>query len=226
VFSVDERLTGRPPVPNETVARFAADNPDVAIAFASIDPHRGADGVREARSLVASGLVRGLKLHPPVQQFFPNDRMAYPLYEVFAEAGLPVLFHTGHSGIGTGMKGGGRHPPQVRTSHADRRMSRVDFPDMPIIMAHPAFPWQDEAISVCLHKPTVYIDLSGWSPKYFFADANPVREHDAQAQGAVRVRLPWITPDRWLADFEKIAIRDEVRPLILKENAVRLLGLA
>jgi hypothetical protein len=36
---------------------------------------------------------------------------------------------------------------------------------------------------------------------------------------------PLITPDRWLADFEKIAIRDEVRPLILKENAVRLLGL-
>ena len=43
----------------------------------------------------------------------------------------------------------------------------VDFPDMPIIMAHPSFPWQDEAISVCLHKPQVYIDLSGWSPKYF-----------------------------------------------------------
>ncbi len=43
----------------------------------------------------------------------------------------------------------------------------VDFPDLPIILAHPSFPWQDEAISVCLHKPTVYIDLSGWSPKYF-----------------------------------------------------------
>jgi len=35
---------------------------------------------------------------------------------------------------------------------------------------------------------------------------------------------PLITPDRWLADFEKIAIRDEVRPLILKENAIRLFG--
>ncbi len=55
VFSVDERLTGRPPVPNETVARFAADNPDVAIAFASIDPHRGAEGVREARRSSPSG---------------------------------------------------------------------------------------------------------------------------------------------------------------------------
>ena len=225
VFSVDERLTGRPQVPNEVVARFAADNADVAIAFASIDPHRGAEGVREARSLVSSGVVRGLKLHPPVQQFHPNDRLAYPLYEVFAEARLPVLFHTGHSGIGTGVPGGGGirlkygHPMPIDDV-------AVDFPEMPIIMAHPAFPWQDEAISICLHKPTVYIDLSGWSPKYFSPTliqyANTMLKHKVLFGSD----YPWITPDRWLADFAKIAIRDEVRPLILKENAVRLLGLA
>jgi predicted TIM-barrel fold metal-dependent hydrolase len=225
IFSVDERLTGRPPVPNEVVARFAADNADVAIAFASIDPHRGADGVAEARSLVGSGSVRGLKLHPPVQQFHPNDRLAYPLYEVFAEAQLPVLFHTGHSGIGTGMPGGGGirlkygHPMPIDDV-------AVDFPGMPIIMAHPSFPWQDEAISVCLHKPTVYIDLSGWSPKYFSPTliqyANTMLKHKVLFGSD----YPWITPDRWLADFEKIGIRDEVRPLILRENAVRLLRLA
>jgi predicted TIM-barrel fold metal-dependent hydrolase len=225
IFSVDERLTGRPPVPNEVVARFAADNADVAIAFASIDPHRGAEGVAEARSLIASGSIRGLKLHPPVQQFHPNDRVAYPLYEVFAEARLPVLFHTGHSGIGTGMPGGGGirlkygHPMPIDDV-------AVDFPGMPIIMAHPSFPWQDEAISVCLHKPTVYIDLSGWSPKYFSPTliqyANTMLKHKVLFGSD----YPWITPDRWLADFEKIGIREEVRPLILKENAVRLLGLA
>ena len=104
---MDERLSGRPQVPNDEVAAFAAKHADVAIAFASIDPTRGPEGVREARRLVSSGLVHGLKLHPPMQQFFPNDRIAYPLYEVFAEAGLPVLFHTGHSGIGTGSPGGG-----------------------------------------------------------------------------------------------------------------------
>ena len=166
VFSVDERLSGRPQVPNDVVAEFAAEHADVAIAFASLDPTRGPAAVREARRLVGAGLVRGLKLHPPLQQFFPNDPMAYPLYEVFAEARLPVLFHTGHSGIGTGMRGGGGirlkygHPMPIDDV-------AVDFPDMPIIMAHPSFPWQDEAISVCLHKPQVYIDLSGWSPKYF-----------------------------------------------------------
>src|SRR5262249_10706433 len=92
VFTVDESLTGRPHAANDEIARFAADNRDIAIAFASINPARGRAGVEEARRLVSSGAVRGLKLHPPVQEFFPNDRAVYPLYEVFADAKLPILF--------------------------------------------------------------------------------------------------------------------------------------
>jgi predicted TIM-barrel fold metal-dependent hydrolase len=225
VFTVDESLTGRPFATNDQVARFAADNRDIAIAFCSINPHRGAAGVAEARRLVNAGLVRGLKLHPPVQEFVPNDRVAYPLYEVFAEARLPVLFHTGHSGIGTGMPGGGGirlkygHPMPIDDV-------AVDFPDMPIIMAHPSFPWQDEAISICMHKPQVYIDLSGWSPKYFSPTlvqyANTVLKHKVLFGSD----YPWITPEKWMADFATIGIRDEVRPLIMKENAAKLFGLA
>jgi predicted TIM-barrel fold metal-dependent hydrolase len=224
VFTVDEQLTGRTQVSNDEVLELAAANPDIVLPFVSIDPSRGAEGVREARRLIAGGQVRGLKLHPPLQQFFPNDRVAYPLYEVFAEAKLPVLFHTGHSGIGTGMAGGGGirlkygHPMPIDDV-------AVDFPDMPIILAHPSFPWQDEAISVCLHKPTVYIDLSGWSPKYFSPTlvqyANTLLKHKVLFGSD----YPLITPDRWLADFAKIDIRDDVRPLILKENAIRLFGL-
>jgi uncharacterized protein len=225
VFSVDESVTGRPAVSNDRVAEFAARNADIAIAFASINPHRGKRAVDEARRLVAAGTIRGLKLHPPLQEFFPNDRMAYPLYEVFAEARLPVLFHTGHSGIGTGMPGGGGvrlkygHPMPIDDV-------AVDFPDMPIILAHPSFPWQEEAISICLHKPEVYIDLSGWSPKYF----PPILVQYANTLLKEKVLFgsdyPLITPDRWLADFQKIGIREEVRPLILKENAVKLFGIS
>jgi hypothetical protein len=78
---------------------------------------------------------------------------------------------------------------------------------------------------VCLHKPQVYIDLSGWSPKY----SSPVLVQYANTLLKDKVLFgsdyPMLTPDRWMADFEKIAIKDEVRPLILKENALRLLGL-
>jgi predicted TIM-barrel fold metal-dependent hydrolase len=224
VFSVDEKLTGRPPVGNDAVLDFAAENADIALAFVSLDPHRGEEAVREARRLIARGGVRGLKLHPPLQQFVPNDRLAYPLYEVFAEARLPVLFHTGHSGIGTGMRGGGG----VRLKYGAPLPIddvAVDFPDMPIVLAHPSFPWQDEAISICLHKPQVYIDLSGWSPKYFSPTlvqyANTLLKHKVLFGSD----YPLLTPDRWLADLEKTAIREDVRPLILRENAIKLFGL-
>jgi hypothetical protein len=224
IFSVDERLTGRTPIPNDEVAAFAAENSDIMFAFASVDPTRGKAAVEEAKRLIAAGNIRGFKLHPPVQQFHPNDKLAYPFYEVVNQAKLPVIFHTGHSGIGTGLPGGGG----VRLKYGnpmDIDDVAVDFPDMPIIMAHPSFPWQDEALSVCLHKPQVYIDLSGWSPKYFpptlVQYANTLLKHKVMFGSD----YPLISPERWLADFQKIPIRDEVRPLILKQNAMRLFGL-
>jgi uncharacterized protein len=224
VFTVDETLSGMPRLTNDQVVEFALANPDIAIPFASLNPTRGADAVREARRLVDAGVVRGLKLHPPIQQFSPDDRVAYPLYEVFAEAKLPVLFHTGHSGIGTGMPGGGG----IRLKYGNPMPIddvAVDFPDMPIILAHPSFPWQDEAISICLHKPQVYIDLSGWSPKYFSPTlvqyANTLLKHKVLFGSD----YPLLTPDRWMADFEKVAFHEEVKPLIMKDNARRLFGL-
>jgi predicted TIM-barrel fold metal-dependent hydrolase len=223
LFTVDERLSGRPMVPNDAVLAAAAAHPDVFIPFGSVDPTRGPEALAEARRLIAAG-VRGFKLHPPLQQFWPNDPAVYPFYALVQEARLPVIFHTGHSGIGTGAPGGAG----VRLKYG-RPMPiddvAVDFPELPIVMAHPSFPWQDEAISVCLHKPNVFIDLSGWSPKYF----SPVLVQYANTLLREKVLFgsdyPLITPDRWLADFAALPLRDEVRPLIVKENAARLLGL-
>jgi predicted TIM-barrel fold metal-dependent hydrolase len=224
VFTVDEKLTRRPPIPNDEIVAFAAANSDIMFAFASVNPVRGKEAIAAAERLIAAGGIRGFKLHPPLQEFHPNDQRIYPFYEVLNAAKLPVIFHTGHSGIGTGMPGGGG----VRLKYGNPMAIddvAVDFPDMPIIMAHPSFPWQDEAISICLHKPQVYIDLSGWSPKYFSPTlmqyANTLLKHKVLFGSD----YPLIAPDRWLADFEKIAIKDEVRPLILKENAMRLFGL-
>jgi hypothetical protein len=186
---------------------------------------RGKEAVDEARRLIKTGLFRGFKLHPPLQCFHPNDRAAYPFYEVMAEHKMPVIFHTGHSGIGTGMPGGGG----VRLKYGnpmDIDDVAVDFPDMPIIMAHPSFPWQDEAISVCLHKPQVYIDLSGWSPKYFAPVLVQYMNTLLKKKMLFGSDYPLITPERWMTDFADIKVKDEVRPLILKENAMRLFGLS
>ena len=224
VFSVDaETVTGRPSVPNEEIAEAAAANDDVLIPFASVDPHRP-NAAEEVRRLVDDHDVRGFKFHPNIQEFFPNDRTFYPIYEAIEEAGVPALFHTGHSGIGTGLPGGGGiRLKYSNPMHVDD--VAVDFPKLKIVLAHPSFPWQDEAISVALHKKQVYIDLSGWSPKYF--PPQLVRYANTQLRDRVLFGsdYPMITPDRWLADFEKAEFKDEVRPLILKENAIRLLEL-
>jgi predicted TIM-barrel fold metal-dependent hydrolase len=225
VFTVDSELTtGQPRILNDEVVEAALDNPDVLIPFASIDPRRGVDGVAEARSLVADGAVRGFKFHPNIQQFHPDDGTAYPLYEVIEEAGLIALFHTGHSGIGAGLPGGGGIRLEYSNPmHVDG--VAVDFPTMRIVLAHPSFPWQDEALSVAMHKSQVAIDLSGWSPKYFPPQLVRYAGTLLRNQMLFGSDYPLITPDRWIQDFDTLDLDPAVRPLILKENAARLLGL-
>jgi uncharacterized protein len=225
VFTVDaEAATGQMALSNEEIADLAAEHPDVLIPFGSIDPARGLAGIRAARRLVESHGVRGFKFHPSFQDFEPNDRRVYPLYAELESLGVPALFHTGQTGIGAGLPGG--RGIKLRYS-APMLLDDVaaDFPELTIVLAHPSVPWQDEAISIATHKANVYIDLSGWSPKYF--PPQLVRA----ANGLLKRKVlfgsdyPVITPDRWRADFAKLEIKDEVRPLILKDNAVRMLGL-
>jgi uncharacterized protein len=225
IFPVDaERETGFRRYSNEEMAALAAQHSDVLIPFASIDPAKGKTGAREARRLVRDFGIRGFKFHPSMQGFYPNDRSAYGLYEAIAEAGVPALFHTGQTGVGAGLPGG----MGIRLKYSNPMFLddvAADFPDMPIVLAHPSFPWQEEALAVATHKPNVYIDLSGWSPRYFppilVQYANTLLKHKMLFGSD----WPVITPDRWLADFEKIAIKPQVRPLILKANAMKLLGL-
>ena len=225
IFPVDsERSTGRRRVSNEEVAELAHANGDIMIPFASVDPLRGKMGAREVKKLVRDYKVKGFKFHPQVQDFRPNDRRCYAVYEAIAESGLPAIFHTGHSGMGAGMPGGGG----IRLRYGNPMYIddvAVDFPTMPIILAHPSWPWQDEALSICLHKPEVYIDLSGWLPKYFPPQLVQYANAQLKHKMLFGSDYPLITPDRWIADFEQAGFKPEVRPLILKENAVRLLGL-
>lgn len=226
MFTVDaEAQIGRRRIPNEEIAEAARDNSDIMIAFASIDPHKGMMGAREARRLIEEYGVKGFKFHPTVQGFLPYDRFAWPIYEVIAEYRLPAIFHTGHSGIGSGMRAGGG----LRVANSNPMLLEdvaIDFPDMQIVMAHPSWPWQDEALSLCLHKPNIWIDLSGWSPRYFPPQLVQYANTLLRERILFGSDFPLITPDRWLADFEKAGFRPEVAPLILKQNAMRLLGLA
>jgi uncharacterized protein len=224
MFNVDDEAgMGRKRLGNDEVLKAARENPDVIIPFGSVDPHRGKLAVRQAQELVEQG-VRGFKFHPNTQRFWPNDPEFFPLYRVIADAGLVALFHSGTTGIGAGMPGGGG----VRLKYSNPMAVddvAAEFPGLDIILAHPSFPWQEEALAIAVHKPNVYIDLSGWSPKYF--PDILVQYINTRLRGKMLFGsdFPLITPERWMADFEKLPIKDEVRPEVLKGNAVKLFKL-
>jgi predicted TIM-barrel fold metal-dependent hydrolase len=226
LFTVDaESGLGAKRVSNYEVAEFAAANADICIPFASIDPRKGRLGGREARDLIENHGVRGFKFHHIVQDCHPADRVGYPIYEVIAGHGLPAIFHTGHSGMGTGMRGGGG----LRLKYGRPMLVddvAVDFPDMKIILAHPSWPWVDESLSMALHKENVFIDLSGWSPRYF--PQQIVRYANGQLADKMLFGsdFPLIRPDKWIEAARGIGFKDEVMPGIMKHNAARVLGLA
>jgi len=225
IFTVDSELaTGHPTLSNEEIAEAAAAHPDVLIPFGSIDPARGAAGVASARRLVTEHGVRGFKFHPSIQAFAPNDPAVYPLYEELQSLGVPALFHTGQTGIGSGLPGG----RGIKLRYSDPMLLddvAADFPGLTIIMAHPSVPWQDSAIAVAQHKANVYIDLSGWSPKYFPPQLVRAANSLLKEKVLFGSDYPLLRPERWIRDFEALEIKDDVRPLIMKENAVRALHL-
>lgn len=225
VFTVDAQTQlQHPPLSSAEIAEGAARNNDVLIPFGSVDPNRGAEAVDLARRLIEENGVRGFKFHPTVQGFDPSDDAHHPLYEVLQDAGVVALFHTGQTGIGAGLPGGrglllGLSNPMLLDPVAAR------FPELQIVMAHPSVPWQDEALSVATHKHNTWIDLSGWSPKYFPAELVRYANSILKRRVLFGSDFPLLTPERWMRDVEQTALKPEVMPGILKDNAARLLGL-
>ena len=225
VFTVDARTQmGHEPNSIDDLVAGCARNADVLIPFGSVDPRTGAAALEEARRQAEQLGVRGFKFHPSVQGFDPSDRQFYPLWEALEQLGLPCIFHTGQNGMGAGLPGG----RGIKLKYSKPLLLddvAADFPQLPIIMAHPSVPWQDEANSIATHKANVYIDLSGWSPKYFPESLVRQAGNVLSRKVLFGTDFPLITPQKWLSAFESLPLKDEVRPLILKENAVRLLGL-
>jgi len=225
VFTVDaSTASGHPALSSEDILDAAAAHADVLIPFGSVDPLRGADAVAQARSLVRDHGARGFKFHPSMQGFAPNDPQFYPLYAEIESLGVPALFHTGQTGIGAGLPGG----RGIKLRLSDPMLVddvAADFPELRIILAHPSVPWAASSISIATHKANVFIDLSGWAPKYFPPELVRAANSLLQDKVLFGTDYPLLTPQRWLSDFAALDIKPQVRPKILKDNAVKLLGL-
>jgi predicted TIM-barrel fold metal-dependent hydrolase len=226
LFSIDaESVTGIPYIGNDYVASVVQRYSDQFIGFASVDPWKGKMAVQELERSVKELGLRGLKLHPSAQAFYANDPRFYPLWETCAELDIPVLFHSGQTGLGARQPGGGGIKLKYCQPIPYFDDVAADFPSLTIIMAHPAVPWQEEQLSVALHKQNVYIDLSGWSPKYFRPMLVQYMRSLLKDKVLFGSDYPALMPERWLKDFEQLELNDEVRQKILLDNARKILDL-
>lgn len=223
--SREENSRERPGVPNDHIAQVVADDPDVFLGFGVIDPALGQEAVREIhRCKDELGLIGIGELNPARQRFQPNDEAYYPLWDAAQEAGLPVMFHGGYPAAGSRTPGGGGVKLKFSNPiHLDD--IAADFPELTVICAHPSWPWESEALAMTLHKENVYMDLSGWAPRYMSDEVRTYVNSRIKEKVLFGSDWPGITPQRWLSEFEDLDIKPEVRKLVLLENAKKVFGL-
>ncbi|MEJ2771281.1 MULTISPECIES: amidohydrolase family protein [unclassified Stygiolobus] len=202
-------------IPNELVAGIRDAR---VIKFISVDPLKP-NAVEELEKAIKEVEPQGVKFHPQLQGFHPLDERAMKLYSVVERHNIIAVFHTGTSGIGAGVRSNIRLD-YGRPIHFDE--IAVMYPDLKMVLAHFGWPWTEEAIAVSLHKPNVYLDLSGWAPKYIprVLWDNAKRLADKLIFGS---DFPLISPKRWLKEFDAIPIDGEIKKKILKDNAERLI---
>jgi uncharacterized protein len=214
-----ETATGRPRVPNETIAAACREYPDAFTGLGSVDPHKPS-AVDEVARIAELGL-RGVKFHPSLQAFAPDDPKYWPVFAACERHGLLALFHTGTSGIGARQPGG----QGIRIDYAHPlKLDAVaaEHPELTVVAAHFGWPWQMDLIAVALHKTNVYIDISGWSPKRIPPEV--VRELKGRLSGQFLwgSDFPFIAPERCLAELDELGLAS---PGLLRDNAARVLGL-
>lgn len=197
---------------------------DRLIGFASVDPHRESAPQSLTYAIEKLGL-RGLKLAPAMQEFYPDDRLAYPVYARAQELKIPILFHAGMSWEpGSRLKYG--HPLRFEDVAAD-------FPALKIVLAHLAWPWVVDAVALALKYPNVYLDTSALffdNPhdflRYAMTQQVPltVFERSLRKQIVFGSDNPRIEIKTMAKAIRSIGFSEECLNLIFHENAEVLLG--
>ncbi|NNN18448.1 MAG: amidohydrolase [Acidimicrobiaceae bacterium] len=225
IFDVDAETTTGLKISNDEVAILANQSQGRLIGFGSVDPRKGDAALTEIERCKSLGMT-GMKFQPITQRFSPGKKRYYPLWELCESLGLIVIFHTGITAIGNGSPGG--RGLQLKYGRPFPAMDDIaaEFRDLTIIAAHPGWPWHEELVAVARHKGNVYIDLSGWSPKYFPETTIRYMNSVIPEKFLFGSDFPLFPPRRWLDEFGQLNLKDEVRSKVLRDNALRILGLA
>ncbi len=205
---------------NDYIAATAAKSRDRLVPFAGVDPNAGAEALKELKRAVTKLGMRGLKVHSSANSVYINDRrVMFPIYEYCQDAKVPVLFHTGTTGLGD------CEIKYSKTELIDEVCQR--FPDLKVVMAHFGWPWPDVAIAIALRNPNVFIDVSGWKPKYIPRTILPYLNGILRDRFLFGTDYPMLRPKEWMDDF-RASLEPKLKPgtaeKLLSGNAKRLLA--
>ena len=203
---------------NERIIEFCSTS-NRLIPFGTINPYLDYRPAKIVRDLAEKKSLRGLKLYPNYQYFYPNDRKLYPVYAVAEGLGLPVMFHTGTSVLqGPRLKYG---DPLYLDDLA------VDFPELTIIQCHGGRTfWYDRSFTLCRLHENLYIDICGIAVKNLlkiFPDLE--RLPDKFIFGSDWPAIPKTIAQN-IETVRGLGLKNETVGKILGGNAARLLAAA
>ncbi|HME19409.1 MAG TPA: amidohydrolase family protein [Nitrososphaerales archaeon] len=206
-------------ISNDEMARIAAGSRDRLIPFAGVDPNAGPDAVKELRRAARELGVRGLKVHSSANSVYLNDAKMFPIYELCQDKGLRILFHTGTTGLGDcEIK---YSKPELLDDVCQR------FPDLKVVMAHFGWPWTDVAVAIALRNPNVFVDVSGWRPRYIPQGLLPYLNGILKDRFLFGTDYPMLRQKAWMDDFDshlRPKLKQDVVEKLLFRNAERLLA--
>ncbi|WP_254768137.1 amidohydrolase family protein [Salinilacihabitans rarus] len=218
-----ETNTGNPPVPNDHVAEVRDEYPEFFVGFGSVDPLKD-DCVEEAIRCVEDLDLSGFKFQQIAQGFDPSEPAHEELWATIEDLGVPVVFHGGSSTLGAGSPGG----RGLKLEYGDPMLIdpvAADHPELRILIAHPAFPWEKEQLAICQQKGNVYMDLSGWMPGYVDEQVLHYARKLLPEKVMFGTDYPMLEPRPWLEGFAELGFPEGVQRKLLWENAESFLGL-
>jgi predicted TIM-barrel fold metal-dependent hydrolase len=183
----------------------------------------GKEGLMELERCLTQLNMIGFVVNPIENFTGCNDSRFYPFYDLCDSLHAPVLINVGHSGTGAGLPGGGGlHLRNCNPLNLDD--VAADFPNLTLIAAHPAWPWQDEMISILLHKPNVYNELHGWLPRYFSAELKREIGGRLQDKFMFGSGYPLFSFERLFNDWDSLGFRDVILEKVYFSNAKRIIN--
>lgn len=202
---------------NEDLEDLIAQYPDRIIGLAGVDGHDMTAAIAETERFVLNGTCTGIVMEPGQDKtpWFVNSAWAYPLYDYCQEHHIPLVFTFG--GIMT--RSLRYYAPELIDDVA------AAFPRLNIALMHGGWPYVSEVCQIALNRRNVYL-----APDFYMLRSPGMDEYAMAANYLLRERVIFssaypIMPLKGAKEGYLAQLRDEVKPLVMGENAARFLGL-